>query len=351
MRYQKLGLLHHEPARCFGGYTLVAPIRHLHIYLIDMAGEVVHRWNLPGPLGSKALLLPGGNLLFSTVTAEGAPIRAAKGGHIMEMDWDGNVVWERVDHDQHHDIRRLDNGNTVYVAWEVMSDASQARVRGGMPGTERDGKIYGDVFREVDPGGKLAWEWRLEDQEIEKFPISDDCERYEYAHSNSCAPTPDGNYLINFRSLDTMMLVERATKEIVWSHRDWTWGHPHNPEMLADGNITFYANGMNNARQVLHSRALEMDPADFSIVWEYKDPQKWTFFSPVMGSVQRLDNGNTLINEAVFGRLFEVTPDKEIVWEYINPHFHPVPDFDGPSNAMFRAYRYAPDSPELSGKL
>ena len=40
---------------------------------------------------------------------------------------------------------------------------------------------------------------------------------------------------------------------------------------------------------------------------------------PVGGGVQRLPNGNTLICAPVADRLFEVTPEKEIVWEYINP--------------------------------
>ena len=40
----------------------------------------------------------------------------------------------------------------------------------------------------------------------------------------------------------------------------------------------------------------------------------------VLRSVQsRLTNGNTLITESDGGRLFEVTPEGEIVWEFINP--------------------------------
>jgi hypothetical protein len=35
--------------------------------------------------------------------------------------------------------------------------------------------------------------------------------------------------------------------------------------------------------------------------------------------MQRLENGNTLINEGSNGRIFEVTRDHEIVWEYISP--------------------------------
>jgi hypothetical protein len=35
-----------------------------------------------------------------------------------------------------------------------------------------------------------------------------------------------------------------------------------------------------------------------------------------MSNAQRLPNGNTLICEADFGRLFEVTAQGELVWEY-----------------------------------
>ena len=44
------------------------------------------------------------------------------------------------------------------------------------------------------------------------------------------------------------------------------------------------------------------------------------FFLAAHGNAQRLPNGNTLINEASFGRFFEVTRDGEIVWEYVNPY-------------------------------
>jgi hypothetical protein len=75
---------------------------------------------------------------------------------------------------------------------------------------------------------------------------------------------------------------------------DRHWEHPHNPDILPNGNITFFANGMYNPSQPLHSRAMEMNPETGEIVWQYTDPQKWTFFSPIMGSVQRLASGNTL---------------------------------------------------------
>ena len=47
--------------------------------------------------------------------------------------------------------------------------------------------------------------------------------------------------------------------------------------------------------------------------------------TPIIGSVQRLPNGNTLIDEGIDGRLFQVTPAGEIVWEYVSPYVGTAP--------------------------
>ena len=86
--------------------------------------------------------------------------------------------------------------------------------------------------------------------------------------------------------------------------------------------------------------------------WRYEAPIAWTFYSHVMGGVERLSNGNTLIVESVNGRIFEVTADGELVWDYINPDFDaPFPSSKEPGNAVFRAFRYAADSPELADRI
>ena len=60
----------------------------------------------------------------------------------------------------------------------------------------------------------------------------------------------------------------------------------------------------------------------------------YKFYSPYISSAQRLENGNTLITEGSNGRIFEVTPDYEIVWEYISAYKN-----DRGSNMVYRAYR------------
>src|SRR5206468_7375537 len=87
------------------------------------------------------------------------------------------------------------------------------------------------------------------------------------------------------------------------------------------------------------SRVIEVEPATKKIVWEYRENRESDFFSPRISNAQRLPNGNTLICEGDFGRLFEVTVGGEIVWEYVNPYFGGPPTAQ--NNRIFRAYRYS----------
>ena len=88
--------------------------------------------------------------------------------------------------------------------------------------------------------------------------------------------------------------------------------------------------------------------------WTYASTPRSTFFATIISGMQRLPNGNTLIDEGTEGRFFEVTPDGRIVWEYVNPVIAggriltqgttvPTAAFGIPGvkqNLVFRAYRY-----------
>ncbi len=65
---------------------------------------------------------------------------------------------------------------------------------------------------------------------------------------------------------------------------------------------------------------IEFDPTTKEIVWKYETEgyANLKFFSKTMGSQRRLPNGNTFIAEDNSGRLFQVKPDGEIVWELVN---------------------------------
>ncbi|HEY7670964.1 MAG TPA: aryl-sulfate sulfotransferase [Gammaproteobacteria bacterium] len=85
-----------------------------------------------------------------------------------------------------------------------------------------------------------------------------------------------------------------------------------------------------------NSRVLEINPITLALVWSYVAPGQ--FFASNISGAQRLPNGNTLITEGTTGRVFEVTNDGTIVWEYINALFTRGPG-PRPSNAVYRAYR------------
>jgi len=91
------------------------------------------------------------------------------------------------------------------------------------------------------------------------------------------------------------------------------------------------------------------------IVWQYGSRSHQGFFSHIGSGCQRLANGNTLICAMTEGHLLEVTENGELVWEYINPI-----NTDGikevnvdqypMNNAMFRTYRYTSNHPALAGR-
>ena len=67
------------------------------------------------------------------------------------------------------------------------------------------------------------------------------------------------------------------------------------------------------------SRVVEIEPVSREIRWEFHSTPSYPFFSKSGGANTRLENGNILISETRKGRVFEVTPDGEIVWTYLNP--------------------------------
>jgi Spy/CpxP family protein refolding chaperone len=54
-------------------------------------------------------------------------------------------------------------------------------------------------------------------------------------------------------------------------------------------------------------------------IWSYTAPKKTDFYSFFISGAQRLPNGSTLICSGANGTIFEVTPEKEVVWKYVNP--------------------------------
>ena len=93
-------------------------------------------------------------------------------------------------------------------------------------------------------------------------------------------------------------------------------------------------------------------PASFNFA--YVGTPVSSFFSPRLSNAVVLPNENILITEGQIGKFFEITPDKEIVWEYINPVLGNNISTQGdnsPKSDVFASERYTVDYNGLIGDL
>jgi len=206
--------------------------------------------------------------------------------------------------------------------------------------------MYGDYVVEVTTGGEVVWEWRAWehlDPDVDLIVAQQD-KRDEWTHANTVVEMPDGNIAMSFRNTSTVVIVDRRSGKIIWRLGPPVLAQQHAPTPLPNGNLLIFDNGTHRVDHWLpHSRVIEVDVATKQIVWTYRESRIIDFFSPLISNAQRLPNGNTLICEGSYGRLFEVTREGEVVWEYVNPFFgRPAGPPDQPlTNAVFRAFRYS----------
>ena len=345
-RTRTLGLTAHNPEKAFPGYTLYAPMfADGTVYLLDMAGNEVHSWKAPLPPGDYGYLLPNGNLFYGGKVKDETWDRFPawknfKGGVILEVDWNGNVLWEHHDQNHHHDARRTPSGGAIYLTVEPVPAEVAAKVKGGVPGADGDG-MWADLIVEVDAAGNRVWEWSAyQHLDFQKDVVTFNDHRDEWSHGNTVVPLPDDRVMVSFRNLSTVGIIDKKSGDWVWRLGYETLAQQHDPSMLPNGNILIYDNGTHRQHDPMPaSRVIEVDPKTNEIVWEYRDTPPHNFFSPYISGARRLANGNTLITEGMYGRMFQVTPDGDVVWEYINPRFH-INANGAEVNWVFRANHY-----------
>jgi hypothetical protein len=163
-----------DAARSSPGLTLFAPISGGgSLQLIDLKGKLVHIWPMPYPPGYGYLTEKGTLFYNGKIPGERFIAKAPFGcGVVLEADWNGRVLWEVRNANHHHDGRLLKNGNALLVCAAELPDEFAHRVKGGMPGTEVSGKMWGDYLLEVAKDGRTVWEWRTWDHlDPDEFPI------------------------------------------------------------------------------------------------------------------------------------------------------------------------------------
>ena len=335
---RKCGTTDVDLDRSAGGFTLYAgQTFDGRVDLINLYGDIVHAWALPIRPGRDAVILPNGNLGYNGSHEKSAELYPAwdiwHGGHFMEVDSQGGILWEHEDIYHHHDAQWLENGNLLYG---VAEEAFVSPI----------GPVISDRIKEVNRKGEVVWEWCVWEHIHPHIYKTHECFNTDHW------PMVNGVYqdgfivYLSLRTTSGIIAINKQTKDIIWELKYPYVAQQHCPVITKDGHILCFDNGNIRPNSIHHSRIVEYDLRTKELVWSYVDPMPASFFSPYMGSVQRLWNGNTLICESAFGRLFEVTSEGETVWEYIIPEFQkypaPLDEFiTGYHNSCFKAHRYS----------
>ncbi len=375
------GVTRYDPAQTYNSYIIFdSPDGQTH--LIDMDGHEVHHWDKPGfpaylidPAVNGGLR---GHVLVQLESTDqaGAGVvpgepAAFRNKSIGELDWDGKLVWSWGEKapggaaKQHHDYRRLANGNTLVLAhWLHPIDGF------ALP------QLLDDVVYEVNPQGAIVWRWVASEHldELgftpEQLALVRASKSPDYFHLNNMTPlgpnkwaksgdrrfNPD-NILVDARNANFTIIIDKTTGHVVWElgpNYSKAQGKPttatprpvdqisgqHDVHLIEEGlpgagNLLVFDNqgeagypavtlGVNSG-----SRVLEIDPVSKQIVWQYtgenSDRPGWSFYSSFISSARRLPNGNTLIDEGMNGRFFQITPAGRIVWEYVSPFYGKTP--------------------------
>jgi hypothetical protein len=125
--------------------------------------------------------------------------------------------------------------------------------------------------------------------------------------------------MVSLRNVDLLLVFDPATRRIKWS-KTGPFLRQHDPDFLPNGRISVFDNrsGGPDAGAFGPSRIVETDPNTGRSVTTYGDRADEHFYTDKMGDHQLLPNGNTLITATMAGWVFEVTPERKIVWSYVN---------------------------------
>lgn len=290
------------PQLAFKGYTLDLYKRRIPA-LFDMNGRIVHSWPFVRAVG-RVRLDRRGRLYVIGID-----------NRLKEYDWNGNITWwyQLPGEDfPHHDLLQLGNRDYLVVA---RSDADRT-----------------DYLVEVDRRQQVVWSWRAAEHLDEGFP-GWNREAWDPTHINSVYELPEnrwfdagdrrfrpGNILVSARNLNGLFIIDKRSGKIVWTYTDGL-DYQHeammtSPDGPAPGCILFFNNRYHARGGERSSVVTLIDPTTGRLVWSYRGLH---MFSSTAGSQQPLPNGNLLITSSQGGRIFEIRPSGQVVWQLVPP--------------------------------
>jgi hypothetical protein len=339
--FAERGVVRHDSAKAFEGYTFYTSSHAQGAFLIDMEGRVVHRWyvpfrtawptqthvNSPVPRGfihwRRAHLCRKGDVLAVYEGVVGTPW----GYGLIKVDRESRLLWKHPDL-IHHDVCVRPNREILTLAHELR-DTRERPVEGA---ADLPAVVLDDFVVHLSAEGELLRRVSLLDaiaaSSFRHLLKSVSQHEWDLLHTNTVeVVTPEfaahhdfarpGQVLVSSRSRDALALVDLEARRVVWATCG-PYRHQHDPDLLDNGRILLFDN-QGYAGPGGPSRVIELDPATQAIHWSYPEKPSHDLCSAIMASQQLLPNGNVLITESCAGRILEVTREGEIVWEFRNP--------------------------------
>jgi hypothetical protein len=304
------GVTAHQPELTASGVNFFNSRPRARAVFMDLDGSEVHAWRGSSRDGWHHIELDSDGSLYAI----------EKDVALSKLDWHSNLLWKR-EIGAHHDIALLPEGVLV-----LTRGPAELTVRGHRLRILDDYiellSSEGERVRRI-PVSRLFGE-RLSDETIAEIElilketplaVPEPETALDVFHTNAIEMLADGRLLVGVRNLDLVAIVDLESESVVWEWGPGELDRPHEPTMLANGHLLIFDNGMHRG----YSRVVEVDTATSQIVWEYSEGPGGDFYTRIRGGVQQLPNGNVLVTESDRGRVFEVTREKQIVWEYYNP--------------------------------
>jgi len=343
----------------YPGYTFVTydSIRPSTARLFDLNGKLVHEWHrdfreiwptyesksrLPSELAFSwryGEIFPNGDIIV-VVKAHGA---TPYGYGLVRLDKNSKVVWARAEHFHHH-FSIGSNGN-IYAVMHDWRDTTDRPIPGLVDAPLR---VLASTLVELSPEGEILRRVDLVDamsspgaRELlaSAFANGFDAEDWDLLHPNDAEVVePEmaakhpfmkaGSVLLSLRDLDALVLVDMDTQQVIWTMRG-PWIRQHDPDFLENGDILLFDNRGDGVPES-GSRVIQVNPSTGLVNWSYRGTAEKPFRSDVCGGNERLPNGNILITEEEGGRVFEITAEGKIIWEYTDVRMHHATRTDAP---------------------
>lgn len=315
----------HDTARARPGLNFYTSGHGPEAFLIDMEGRELHRWRVdfatafPGHSGQSVDKHGAHHWRRAKLLPDGGVLAIFEGIGILRCDKDSNLLWA-VDNRAHHDIELRDDG----TFWVLTREARLIDdIHDGAPVLE-DFVVLMDLegrekrrvsLLEALDRSKFKQRWRKKIPKDGDILHTNSVRELDGRHAKELRAFADGNLLVSMRSLDMLAVVDPDAKRAVWV-QEGTYRAQHDAQLLPNGNLLVFDNlGLPRVSSVL-----ELDPRDARPRWVYRGTPEARFFTRTCGAAYRLDNGNTLMIESNAGRALEVTAEKDVVWEFYNPH-------------------------------